>query len=227
LRWHAAHFLGGSLADYDDAVVFLQTPAALDERWIAYGWRWLREPERPDWHDGAGYFTRVPRVTRPVQALAFDPEYAQHQLDRCMRLWLLTGQSAFLRFANALLNVTLPLVDRSTWLADFRGGSRRSGIWPYFNAGVALLHLHDHRFDIPAADVRDQVALAVDAEYRARACAGPLDGSRISGYGYTLLSLLIGTTPALMRVVKDARTGRQTSGVPMSGVTSALDFGAG
>lgn len=162
-------------------------PSSMDSRWSGYGWR-----ENDEW----GFFTEVPQVVKPAPAEAFDPEYAQLQLDRVVRLWLLTDDQKWLRYADKLFNGIWPMVNETTWTADFRQGTRRHQIVPFFNAGLVILYLFGDRSDLSRSQVRDQVGTAIDMEYRADVLHA--DAYRVRGYGYALLSLLIACDPVLL-----------------------------
>lgn len=203
LAYFHGRFTGSEAADeaYESRVEFLCNPERTHPRWRGYGLRLTHEPARDDWHDAVGHFTEVPgRRLDPERT--FDGEYTQLQLDEVIRLWLLNGDARMLRFANALLNAIIPYTNRTTWECDFRGGSRRHQIVPFFNAGPATLFLHDPRQELTDNVVRAQVSTAVDAEWRYRARIGDVDNYRLRGYGLTLLNLLIAGSAELRAAVR-------------------------
>jgi hypothetical protein len=111
-----------------------------------------------------------------------------------------------LRFANALLNTVLPYVDKATWLCDFRGGSRRSQIVPFYNAAPATLYLHDPRPELTDTLVQEHVTVAIDKEWRRCATTGTIDNYRLRGYGLTLLNLLLAASPDLKAKLNERRS---------------------
>jgi len=198
-------FTGSEAASeaYERCVGFLCTPERTDPRWRGWGLRLTQEPTRSDWHDAVGHFSEV-EERRPDPERTFDGEYTQLQLDHVIRLWLLNGDGRMLHFANALFNAILPYADRTTWQCDFRDGSRRDQIVPFFNAGLATLFLHDPRPELTEALVRAQVTTAIDAEWRYRTRIADIDNYKLRGYGLTHLSLLIAGSPERHLRVREA-----------------------
>jgi hypothetical protein len=191
-------FTGSEAAseEYEHCVELLCDPVHIAPRWRGYGLRLERSPTRDDWHDAVGHFTEVPGSR--MRDGTFDGEYAQLQLDYLIRLWLLTRDPRMLRYANAVLNAILPYVDRTTWQCDFRSGSRRQQIVPFWNAGVAAIVLHDPRPEFSDEMVRSQFSRAIDRELRARAAAGTIDDYCLRAYGLTLLGILVAASPMLL-----------------------------
>lgn len=194
-RWR---FTGAAAATdtYEQCVEFLCEPVRTDPKWRGHGFRLDSPPTRADWHDAIGYFSETPRRAAITDG-AFDGEYTQLQLDYVIRLWLLTGDARMLRYANALLNALLPLTDMETWRCDFRSGTRRQHIVPFWNAALATMVLHDPRPEFSDGQVRDQVTRAIDAEWRQRAVRGTIDDYCLRAYGLTMLNLLLVGSPAL------------------------------
>lgn len=171
-----------------ESVRLLLDPSSLNRRWSGYGWRWIHRPTTDNWTDAAGYFTETPHVDGRLTGPAFDPEYVQLQVDRVVRLWLMSGDERRLRYTNALLNAILPLVDDRTWMLDCRKGSRMSTTVPFFNAGLFAAAVYGGRTDIDTDRVRSQILSCLDV-YR-KDVRTP-DAYRLRGYGSTLLSLLL------------------------------------
>ncbi len=193
-----AHINGseGGHEEYERCLDFLCHPDRMSPRWRGHGLHIVRDPSEPDWHDAVGYFSEVEEVNRPEDG-TFDGEYTQLQLDYLIRLWLLNGDDRILKFSNALINAILPLTDETTWQIDTRNGSRRNNINPFWNAGVAVLALHGGRSDFPIEKMHSQFTAAIDDEYRRRAEEDPINPYVLRGYGLTLLSILVGSSPRL------------------------------
>jgi hypothetical protein len=120
---------------------FLTAPP--QQRWRGFGLFYTRPPTRPDGADGMAFLAES-GGGEP----GFDPYYTMLQADVAARLYLFSGDPRLLRLVNLLVNQLLPRVERTTWIIDCSGGSRKSLKAPFFTGALAVAAWQGKRDDL-------------------------------------------------------------------------------
>jgi hypothetical protein len=195
LAYLSRHLGGTESGDdsYERCWRLLVEPASVNPRWDGYGWVESVAPSGDDFRGEEGYFTETPGYQGRFPRDTFDPQYAQLQLERLARLWLLSGDPRALRYLAAIHRLLLTELDMVRWTIGSIDGSRTTGLTPFFTPATCLLALH-----APGAKIDPQFALAqfrhgVLSEYR-RNGREP-DPYRLRGYGTILVPLLLASAP--------------------------------
>lgn len=112
---------------------FAFTLAPGQEKWKEFGLQVTRKPAREDGSDGKAYLSEG-----GGKEAGFDPDYSMFQASIAARLFLATADARVLRLTNLLLNQVLTKVDRSTWILDATGGTRRNNKQPFTSAALLV-----------------------------------------------------------------------------------------
>lgn len=124
-------------------------------RWPGYGLHFSRAATGAKGDVGAGYLAE-----NGGSGPGFDPEYTMLQLSVASRAYLLSHDPRFRWLSNVLWNQLSPLVNRSAWTLDARGGTRRSKIDMLTTPGVAVLATAGDRTGLlPSLDAQTRKAM--------------------------------------------------------------------
>lgn len=105
---------------YQNAIDFSVAPTG---RWAGRGLRFTKGTSAAD-PDARGYFTEEGSNNGRTE-IGFDPEYTLVQMEHLASIAVVTGDKDVLGYLNALYNQLETRLDKSSWLYDSSGGTRK------------------------------------------------------------------------------------------------------